>query len=1068
MKTATTRAQLLATSMITGVAFVAMSTSAYAQASGAAGPVPGASPTAKPDASGGSSGSTIQELVVTGSRIPQPNLTSVSPLTTVTSAEVKLTGTTNVEGLLNDLPSSFAAQTSQVSNGSNGTAEANLRNLGPQRTLVLVDGKRLMPGDPGSQVPDLNNIPAALVDRVDIVTGGASATYGSDAVAGVVNFIMKKNFEGVQVDYQYSFDNHQNDNIDAQQALKAFGLPIPKDSSGGGIHQVSIILGANSPDDKGNITAYATYQHTDAILQGTRDFTDCGLTTTTGPGGVANNHHICQGSSNSAYGRFDHLYAGMGTSTDPTTGVVTPVKVYGNVANNPNGTANFVPYSGAFAYNFNPLNFIQREDDRYNAGFFAHYEVNKMAEVYSDFMFADDQTNAQIAPSGLFRNSGPNLSSGYTINCNNPFFGTTPVTVTARDPDGISRSTTYAGQAQSLGCLAPVPGAAGGQLINLQSIGYRFASVPRNDDITHTDYKVDVGLRGDLGDGWSYDGYLQLGIARLVDHTTGYASTAKVGNALNVINDPTTGLPVCVNGGSACVPLNIFKALGAGITPAALNYVLTDAFTVGEARQQIASFNITGDLGHYGIKSPFASDGVGVNFGAEYRRDSIFNDFDEERQEGDLSGGAGQQLSTSGSTNVKELFAEARVPLAHDLPFIQDLTLDAGYRFSHYNLAGDTNTFKVGGEWRPIQDIMIRAGYNRAVRAPNVNDLFAPQTTGLSTFTDPCASDTGRPLATLAQCLNTGLTAAEYGNLAQCPSAQCSARFGGTPTGLKPEVANTYNVGVVLTPHFLPGFSMSVDYFNIKVNGVLSAGVAPPTVILQQCLANAASPFCALIHRDPVTGGLDTNEGYISQTTANAGFLATDGIDAALNYRYHLPDWYRGASAGSLDLSFVGTWTDHLTSEPTSFFTPGTTSTYDCAGLYGSECGVPTPHFRTVTRVTWNTPWNLTASVRWRYNGPVSLDQIQSNELLNSGRVDNTPNEANIHSYNYFDLAFTYKVKDGLVLRAGCNNLFDLDPPIVDANNLGISGPPYGNGNTFPGFYDSLGRNIFVGLTANF
>ena len=498
MKTATTRAQLLATSMITGVALVTFSTSALAQASGAAGPVPGASPVAKPDASGGSSGSTVQELVVTGSRIPQPNLTSVSPLTTVTSAEVKLTGTSNVESLLNDLPSSFAAQTSQVSNGSDGTAQADLRNLGSNRTLVLIDGKRLPPGDPRSQVPDLNDVPAALVDRVDVVTGGASAVYGSDAVAGVINFIMKKNFEGVQIDYQYSFDNHQNDNKDAQQALTAFGLPIPKDSSGGGIHDISIILGANSPDDKGNITAYATYQHTEAILQATRDFTDCGLTTTTGPNGVANNHHVCQGSSNSAYGRFDRHTGGPTVNLSPTGTTLA--------------TQGFQPYSGALSYNFNPLNFIQREDDRYTAGFFAHYDINKAVEVYSDFMFTDDQTNAQIAPSGLFRGTGPNLTSGYTVNCNNPLLSAT--------------------QAAAL-CPGAVitPGAAGGSLDTLQSIGYRFATVPRNDNITHTDYKVDVGLRGDLGDGWSYDGYLQLGVARLLDHISGYASTSKVGDA---------------------------------------------------------------------------------------------------------------------------------------------------------------------------------------------------------------------------------------------------------------------------------------------------------------------------------------------------------------------------------------------------------------------------------------------------------------------------------------------------------------------------------------------------------
>ena len=1033
MKTATTRTALLASSMITGVAIVAASTGAYAQAAGVNQPT-GGTPIAQPDQSGGSSGNTVQELVVTGSRIPQPNLTSVSPLTTVTSAEVKLTGTTNVEQLLNQLPSSFANQTSQVSNGSSGTATVDLRNLGTNRTLVLVDGRRVQPGDPsaanGSAV-DLNFIPAALVDRVDVVTGGASAVYGSDAVAGVVNFIMKKNFEGVQIDYQYSWDNHQNRNAQAKDFLTNFGLSVPKDTNDGGIHNISIILGANSPDEKGNITAYATYRHLDAVLQSTRDFSDCGLATTTGPGGIANNKHVCVGSSNSAYGRFDHVL-------NPATGKFI------NVANNPNGTNTFVPYTGALAYNFNPLNFLQREDDQYTAGFFAHYDINKALEVYSDFMFMDDQTNAQIAPSGLFRNSGPNLSDGYTINCNNPLMSLS--------------------QAQAL-CPGAVitPGAPGGAYDNLQSIGYRFASVPRNSDITHTDYKVDVGLRGDLGSGWSYDVYAQLGVTRVDSHITGYASETKVQNALNVIYAPGTTTPQCVNDPLTCVPLNIFQALGKGISPQAFNYVLADAFTTGESRQQIVEGTVTGDLGHYGLKSPWAADGVGVSFGADYRRDSLVENFDSEQQSGDLSGSGGQSLPTAGSINVKELFGEIRVPLAHDLPFIQDLTFDAGYRFSHYNLAGDTNTYKFGVEYKPVQDLLLRASYNRAVRAPNITELFAPQITGLAVFTDPCASDTGTPLAPLAQCLNTGLKPAQYGNLGQCPSGQCDARFGGNPTGLKPEVSDTYSFGGVFTPHFLPGFSASIDYFHIKVNGVISAGVAPPNVILQSCLASASSPYCALIHRDPVTGGLDTAQGYVDQLEANAGFLATDGIDATLNYHYPLPEWWHGSSAGSLDLSFVGTWTDHLTTQP---FVGG--GTYDCAGLYGPTCGVPTPHFRTDTRITWNTPIKLSVSLRWRYNGPVDLDIIQENPLLNTGRVSNVPNEASIKSYSYFDLAVTYKVRDGLVLRGGVNNLLDTDPPLVDANNLAISGPPFGNANTFPGFYDSLGRNVFVGLTANF
>jgi iron complex outermembrane receptor protein len=1027
------RARLLASSMITSAAVVAASFASAQTAPSAA-----ATATATTEAAPAA----VQELVVTGSRIPQPNLTSVSPLTTVTSQDVKLNGSTDILQLLNELPAAFANQTSQVSNGSTGTAEADLRNLGPQRTLVLIDGKRLMPGDPSAgsnNGADLNNIPTALVDRVDVVTGGASAVYGSDAVAGVINFIMKKNFEGVQVDYQYSFDNHQNNNKDARGFLTAFGLPVPKDvGADGGTHQVSIILGTSSPDDKGNITAYATYRHVDPILQGTRDFSDCGIASVSSP---AFTQHVCVGSSNTAYGRFDH-----------------PGGSAGNVANNPNGTKTFVPYSSALAYNFNPLNYLQREDEQYTAGFFAHYAINKMVEIYTDFMFMDDQTNAQIAPSGLFNNSGPSLASGYTINCNNPLMSLS--------------------QAQTL-CPGAVitPGAPGGSLDTLQSIRYRFAAVPRVSDFSHTDYKIDVGFRGDLGSGWSYDAYLQLGVARLNEHITGYGSEQKIQNALNVVYAPGTTTPVCVSGGPNCVPLDIFQALGAGINQAAYNYVLASSFTTGQTRQQVASINITGDLGHYGIKSPWAADGVGINIGAEYRRDSLTLNYDTEQQAGDLSGGGGQLLDTSGATNVKEVYFELRAPLAHDLPLIKDLTFDTGYRFSHYNLAGDTSTYKFGIEYKPIDDLLLRASYNHAVRAPNVTDLYSPVEVGLAVYQDPCgqpdpsaANPHPHPAASQAACVNTGLNPAQYGITSTCASSQCSAQFGGGVffQGLKPEDANTYTVGFVYQPSYFPGFSFSMDYFDIKVNNVISAGIASPSSILQSCLASASSPDCALIHRDPVTGGLDTAQGYVIQLNTNAGFIATDGIDFNANYHLSLPDWFKGSSAGSMAFSFVGTWTDHLTAEP--FAGSGT---YDCAGLYGAACssqfGSPvTPHFKSESRITWNTPWKLTASLQWRYIGPVTLDYLSSNPLIGTGITDAIPNEGRIHAYNYFDLAFTYKVRDNLTLRAGCNNLFDIDPPIVDANNIGISGPPYGNANTFPGVYDSLGRNIFVGLTANF
>jgi len=1013
--------------MISGAAALALSAAvAHAQESPAPAP-----------------GTAVQEVVVTGSRIPQPNLTSVSPLTTLSSQDIKLTGTTNIETLLNDLPQAYAAQTSQVSNGASGTAQADLRNLGPQRTLVLVDGRRLMPGDPAEPFPDLNVIPAALVDRVDVVTGGASAVYGSDAVAGVLNFIMKKDFQGFQVDYQISFDNHQNNNKGAAQSLaggldgNGVALPDPGNVGiDGVIHTVSVIFGANSPDDKGNVTAYATYRHIDPVLQSTRDFSYCGIGSNNPSGTPLYDQHLCIGSSNNAHGWFAN-------PSVPGTGL----------SDNPAGGTTFVPYTGALSYNFNPLNFLQREDNNYTGGFFAHYTVNPMVEVYSDFMFMDDQTNAQIAPSGLFRDSGPDLASGFTFNCNNPL-------MSLSQAEALCPDTTI------------TPGAPGGGMVTDESIGYRFISQPRNADIRHTDYKVDIGFRGDLGMGWHYDAYLQYGTSILQTLTTGYGSLTNISNALNVIYAPGTTTPVCVTGGS-CVPLNIFQASSAAITPQQLTYATEDALTSGQTSEQIVSGSLTGDLGHYGIKSPFSSEGVGVAFGAEYRRDTLTINFDEAQQTGDLSGGGGQALPVSGSTQVKEVYTEIRVPLVSDAPLIKSLVLDAGYRYSDYQPAGDTSTYKIEGQWSPTDDIRFRAGFNHAVRAPNVDELYAPQVTALASYVDPCALTVagGPPTATLAQCENTGMTAAEYGSVAACPSSQCSDRTGGPsdPSSLKPEDADTYTVGVVFTPTFFHGFTASLDYFNIKVNNVIEAGIAAPQTILDGCLASASSPYCALIHRDPTNGALDTAQGYIDQLSINAGYLQTSGLDMAASYRLPIDTFWKDSHLGSIQWSFVGTYTFNLIEEPT----PGG-GTFDCAGLYGNECasafgsaGV-TPKFKSEFRTTWNTPWNIQISLNWRHISSVALDLNQTNPLLNEFVGFNDSIDAKIPNYDYFDLTATWKVKDGLVIRAGCNNLFDRDPPIVDAEFFGVSSPPFGNGNTFPGVYDSLGRNIFVGLTADF
>src|SRR5512140_3465612 len=346
----------------------------------------------------------VSEIVVTGTRIPSPNLTSIAPVTTVGNADIKAQGVTRIEDITNSLPQVFAGQGSSISNGSTGTATVDLRGLGPSRTLVLIDNRRLMPGDAAVPSADLNFVPAALVERVDVLTGGASATYGGDAVAGVVNFIMLKNFEGVRIDAQYSGYQHSNHEGAIQNVLRASAATatdprqytFPTGSSFGGEgSEVSLTLGVNAPDGKGNITAYATYRQNNQVLEGERDFSSCTLNS-----GATFAQNGCGGS-----------------------GTAFPARV-GNQIVDPTTFNTFRNRTGADVFNFAPQNFFTRPDERYALGAFAHYEIAPWATAYMDTMFMDDRSTAQIAAGGIFAGT-------FSINCANPLLSAQEASVLA-------------------------------------------------------------------------------------------------------------------------------------------------------------------------------------------------------------------------------------------------------------------------------------------------------------------------------------------------------------------------------------------------------------------------------------------------------------------------------------------------------------------------------------------------------------------------------------------------------------------------------------------------------------
>ena len=969
--------------------------------------------TPKQDATGQST-NTVQEVVVTGSRIPQRNLTSESPVTTVGSAEAKLEGTTRVEDLINDLPQAFAAQNGNIGNGSTGTATLNLRNLGANRTLVLIDGKRLGPGDPqavAGYAADVNIIPAALINRIEVLTGGASATYGSDAVAGVVNFILQKDFQGVRIDVTGGGYISDNNNTPVQQEIAAHGYPFPTGTQiDGGNVDVTALFGANAPDGKGNVTGYLGYRHQDPIYQSQRDYGACQLQETA-------TYFSCAGSGTTSPA---HLLAfnpvvtnAAGVQTFPQIGPANGFIVDSAAG----GIRNYV--SGTDAYNYAPFNLYERPDERYSGGFFGHYQVNSMLDLYSSFMFMDDITTFAAAPSGVFGQS-------FTLPCNSPLFS--------------AAETATLCTAGGLAATDPV----------LLAIERRdVEGGPRITTFRHTDYRLNLGARGDLNAAWHYDAYLQYYQASYNEEETGEFSTRKTGNALNVVQN-ADGSVSCANGGSdGCVPYNIF-AVG-GVSQAAVNYIEAPGLQNGSTIEQIASASLTGDLGSYGIKSPYASDGVGIALGAEYRRESLTRNEDEEYLTGDLAGVGAVTPDVQGSEDLYELFTELRAPILQDMPFAKSLTADAAYRFSDYSIGFDTNTYKVGGDYAITSDILLRASYNHAIRAPNVLELFTPPALGLDGSFDPCSGTT--PTATLVQCERTGVTPAQYGHISSSEADQYNGITGGNTT-LKPEVSNTFTGGFVLTPQVLRGFSLSADYFDIKVKNVINSLGAD--TITTACIQE--DEFCGQFHRSP-TGSLYLgNQGYVEDTLLNSGYLQTKGIDIASSYTAAIPE-IMGHDVGRVGFNLQGTYLSTYVTEPVVGL-----GVYDCAGRYGTTtCGQPLPRWRHEFRVTYTPPIPVQLSARWRFFSPVNYQGESSNTFLNSTVF---PADQHINAYSYIDLTVSYRFKDRYNFRVGCNNVFNVQPPTI-GNGVGGNNASY-NGNTYAALYDSLGRDIFAGLTADF
>jgi outer membrane receptor protein involved in Fe transport len=975
----------------------------------------------------------LEEIVVTGSRLPTTAEAAISPVTSVSAAAVQQTGLTRVEDILNLLPMVFPSTNANLPLVADGTAAVNLRGLGNQRTLVLVDGLRLGPGGPdGRNWSDLNQIPSALVERIDILTGGASAVYGADAVAGVVNFIISTRFEGVKLDAGYHVNQHNNDNQSGVAPfVTAAGFPLPRGGvdTGQGAN-ASLIAGSSFAELRGNVTGYVTYDKQDKALQTQYDYSACvvGPVPISGPyTGLA-----CTGSYSTAGGTFWAFDNNGNTlfrnTVDQKTGAFRPFAPPGDT------------------WNYAQLNYFLTPNTRWTGGAFVDYEFSSSAQLYANVMYMRNSMNAQISPDAYFLNEPPVF-----IPCADPLLTReelatlcTPANLAANGGNyEVYNGKNYPGLNVYLGRR------------NAEGGGRVAAFV--NDAL-----RAVLGVKGNLGGDWTYNVHAQRGTVTSDQNNENYIGVFQAQQGLNVLPGPSG--PICGGPTSAtattlvspgtpyvpnpgCVPWNIW--VPNKVTPAALAFMAVPLTVTGSVTEEVVSASVTGDLGRQGVKLPSAQQGLQLNAGVEWREERSDYLPNEEEQQGNAGGPPVQPVA--GEFTVRELFTEIRLPLATQKMLAEDLFVEGGYRYSRYSQGFDTDTYKLGLVWAPIQDLRLRGSYQRAVRAPNISEYFSPQIINSADGSvDPCA---GTPTASLAACELTGVKPNQYGHIPPSPLSQYNGLTGGNPD-LKPEVAQTYTAGLVVQPHGVPNLQLSLDYFNIRIAGVM--GVIGADTIMLNCLASVGNPaqqarFCPQVHRDSLGSLWLGPDGYISDLIVNEGELSTAGTDVSASYRVPL------SAAGSLSFGLTGTHLQSLKTTPVAGF-----GSYDCVGYFGAACNVA-PKWRHVFNVGWSTPWKgFELNLRWRYIAAVESEQTSTNSFLAG-----TPYLplAHIPAYSYFDLAGSINVGKNVHLRLGVNNIADKVPPLM----VGIDcGPNFCNGNTAPGFYDVLGRYLFAHVTLQF
>lgn len=974
------------------------------------------------------------QIVITGSRIPRTNLTAVSPVTTVKREEFELRGATNVEEVLNQLPQINPSQGEFFGAGATGTAALDLRGLGPGRTLVMINGHRLMPGDPRYPIADVNSVPTPLIQRVEVLTGGAAAVYGSDAVAGVVNFILDTKLDGFKAESNAGGYQHDNRDKFAQGLLDQAHLPYPKGSVFDGWREsLSLAFGRGFFDDRAHVTLYGGYRRIAAVRLNRRDYGACPITAriiNDRPSSIVE----CGGPLVSYPGNyFDNLGNVYQITSERT----------------------FVP--GISRFNASAWNLYQRPDRRYTAGGFANLDFSKSVQAYGEVMAMKDRTRWQIGPSGDFRNT-------QTINCDNPL-------LSAQQRSLICRTGNFVGEIPELDSHGNLVGVVGSPTLFVAPItGVTYSRAwlilsrreiqgrAVEDDLDHKSIRLLGGVKGVLGRGVSYDASYLFGHVGLDRKYRNNFSITRITRSLDVVSDPLTGQPVCRSAliarrfgasapgaDAACVPWDVF-AIGHA-TPGAAAYLTIPPFMHGSLDQRVANANATIELDRWGLGSPWSEEGSAINLGAEFRKDSVKFDPDKFSQKGDVAGFGDQVFPIRGSIVTKEIFGEVRVPLVTNT-VVRRLAFEGAFRKSWYgNPASDfsSTAYKLAVDLTAVTGLRFRASQQRAIRAPNIQELFAPAETD-SFGRDPCVGIA--PAASQAQCALAGVTAAQYGHVAKVSSTVGYNAIIGGNENLEPESALTRTIEIVIEPRLVRGFNATIDLWDIRLKGAVSRIGAQ--AIIDSCIASGDPIFCSRIHRDP-NGSLALGTGYVDNRQANLGGRRVRGIDVGANYLVPL------GRAGSASFDFRGGYVLKGITDNGGLSTP-----YDCAGLFGGPCGIQ-PRWKHTARATWEAPHDTSLSLQWRHIGGVKLAALDPS----FNRTDEvSAGHSMLRAQDYLDVTAARRIGNRFEFRLGVNNLLDRQPPLVVGNTAAGDGPF--NNNTYPEWYDVLGRYIFASATVSF